>query len=78
MKKVLHAQNILRENAPPTACGHGAAPQEPGQARRTVCLAWSACLVRHLRHDQAHPFTAGPEGRCCNAALELARIYFPQ
>src|SRR5881628_1839715 len=78
MKNVLHPQNVLRENAPPTAWRHGAAAQTPGRVPAPVCLAWNGWLVAHLRREQAPLFTADRCGRCCDATLELARIYFPQ
>lgn len=78
MKNALHPQNVLRENAPPTAWEPGAAARAPDPVGTPVCLAWTGWLVPDLSREQAHLSTAGRCGRDCAAALELARIYFPQ
>ena len=78
MKNVLHPQNVLPENAPPRACGHDAVAGNLRRVRTTLCLARNWWFVPQLSREQAHLFTAGRWGRCCDAPLELARIYFPQ
>ena len=67
-----------KENAPPTAWWHDAPVGARQPWRIRVCLVYFARLWPLSGHEQASYFNFWLVGGSRDAALELARIYFPQ
>ena len=72
------AAQAQKENAPPKAWGHGAAVGARQAQQIMVCLVCLGRLWPLSGHEQASYFNAWLVGAGRDAALEVARIYFPQ
>jgi hypothetical protein len=77
MKNTLEQENAL-SNTPPTVWRHGCG-RGGAMANLESCLPCVAvALERFSIYEQAVPFTSLACGGYADAALHLARIYFPQ